>query len=149
PSDVVRQSMVEALGALGGAGTGAAGKKRRLVRSRASTRRGLGWLLWWKKRGVPAPPQDPVELAVATLESALADDSVGVRAQAALALCRIGLPAAGAAPGLIGLLKDADETVRCQAAEALGQVGGEEVATVAALVELLQDASAPVKASAA
>ena len=55
----------------------------------------------------------------------------------------------GAAPGLVGLLKDADETVRCQAAEALGKVGGEEGATVGALVELLQDASAPVKAAAA
>ncbi len=102
-----------------------------------------------KKRGAPRTAPHPVELAVATLESALADDAAAVRTQAALALGRIGLPAAAVAPGLIGLLKDADETVRCQAAEALGQVGGEEGATVAALVELLQDASAPVKAAAA
>ena len=34
--------------------------------------------------------------------------------------------AAAVAPGLIALLKDADETVRCQAAEALGQVGGKK-----------------------
>ena len=83
-----------------------------------------GWFRW-KKRAVPAPLLDPVELAVATLESALADDSAAVRTQAALALGRIGPPAAAVAPGLIALLKDADETVRCQAAEALGQVGGE------------------------
>ena len=87
--------------------------------------------------------RDPVELAVATLESALADDSAAVRTQAARALGRIGSPAAALAPGLIGMLKEADETVRCQAAQALGQVGGEAEATVAALVELLNDASAP------
>ena len=59
------------------------------------------------------------------------------------------MPAAALAPGLIGMLKEADETIRCQAAHALGQVGGEVGATVAALVELLNDDSAPVKEAAA
>ena len=97
----------------------------------------------------PLPPADPIELAVATLESALATTRPAVRTQAALALGRIGPAAAAVAPRLIGLLKEADETVRCQAAQALGEVGGDDGATVAALVELLQDASAPVKVSAA
>src|SRR5206468_2055465 len=44
PSEVVRQSMVEALGALGGAATGAVRKKRGLRRGRASRERGLRWL---------------------------------------------------------------------------------------------------------
>lgn len=149
PSEVVRQCVVEALGVLGGTGAESAGKKRRLRRRPASRGRGLGWLFAWRKRRLPARRHNSVELAVATLESALADDATPVRIQAARALGRIGSPAAAVAPALIGLLKDADETVRCQAAEALGQVGGKEGATVAALVELLQDASAPVKASAA
>jgi HEAT repeat protein len=149
PSAVVRQSVVEALGILGGAATELSPKKRRLGRGHGLRGRRIGWLFRWRKRGAPAPLLNLVELAVATLEPALADDSAAVRTQAALALGRIGPPAAAVAPGLIDLLEDADETVRCQAAEALGQVGGDERATVAALVQLLQDASAPVKESAA
>jgi HEAT repeat protein len=149
PSDVVRQSVVEALGILGGAGAGPARKRRGLGRARGLKGPGIGRWFGRKTRGASAPPLDPIGMAVATLETALADDSAAVRTQAALALGRIGPPAAAVAPGLIGLLKDADETVRCQAAEALGQVGGDAGATVAALVELLQDASAPVKAAAA
>ncbi|HKI30664.1 MAG TPA: HEAT repeat domain-containing protein [Gemmataceae bacterium] len=149
PSDVVRQNLIEALGTLGSAGTRPAGPKRGHGRRLGWRGRGIGWLLGWKTGGVPASLSNPVDLAVATLQSALADDSVAVRTQAALALGRIGPPAAAVAPELIALLKDADETVRCQAAEALGQVGGEGAAAVAALVELLPDASAPVKAAAA
>jgi HEAT repeat protein len=145
PSDMVRQSLVEALGILGGTGMRPTRPKRRIwLRGR-----GIGWLFMRKKGLAPAPPSDPVALVVATLGSALADESAAVRTQAALALGRIGPAATGAAPGLVGLLHDADETVRCQAAEALGKVGGEEGVTVAALVELLQDASARVKAAAA
>lgn len=149
PSDVVRQSAVEALGYLGGAGTKtnrAAGKPRR---ARGSRVRRLGALLRRKKRGEPERPVDPVALAVETLAAALADESAGVRTHAAEGLGRIGAPAAPVAPGLIALFKDADETVRCCAAEALGRVGGDAGAAVAALVELLQDASAPVKEAAA
>ena len=149
PSDVVRQSVVEALGNLGSSGPGHGRTKRGLARGRGSKGRRIAWFSGWKKRAAPARPRDPVDLAVATLESALADDSAAVRIQAALALGRIGPPAAAVAPRLIGLLKEADETIRCQAAQALGEVGGETEATVAALVELLKDASAPVKATAA
>ncbi len=149
PSDMVRQSLVEALGVLGSAGAypgpNNCGRATRLG-LRGS---GLGWLLGWKKRHKPAEPHSPVHLAMATLESALTDAAAVVRTQAALALGRIGSPAAAVAPGLIALLKDSDETVRCQAAESLGKVGGEEGPTVTALADLLQDTSPPVKAAAA
>ena len=151
PSDVVRQSVVEALGHARQHARGPARKTRGRTLGRGPSVEGRA--TWWfrrkKRRRTAYLPRDPVELAVATLESALDDDSAAVRTQAALALGRIGPAAAAVAPGLIGLLKEADETVRCQAAEALGEVGGEDGATVAALVELLQDASAPVKAAAA
>jgi HEAT repeat protein len=153
PSDVVRQSLVEALGVLLGKEEGGRRKaeKRRPDPSFLLPLSSFRWLFGWNKRGAPAPLADPVELAVATLGAALADDSAAVRTQAAWALGRMGLLAAAAAPGLIRLLRDGDETVRCQAAEALGRVGGEGISPlgIAALVELLQDASAPVKAAAA
>ncbi len=149
PSEMVRQSLVEALGGLGSAGAHPARKKHGRVRAPGSRRRWSEWLLRWKKRAAPVKAPNPVELAVATLEAALADRSAAVRTQAALALARIGPPAAAVAPALMALLRDGDETVRCQAAEALGQVGGQEGPTVAALGGLLQDASAAVKAAAA
>jgi HEAT repeats len=102
PSDVVRLSLVEALGALGSVGTRPAGPRRRRFRRRPDwVGRGIGWLFGWKARAVPASRPNAVELAVATLKSALADDSAAVRTQAALALGRIGAPAAGVAPELI------------------------------------------------
>ena len=149
PSEVVRQSVVEALGNLGMSGPGHVRPRRRFGRGRGSKGRGIGWLSGWKKHAVPARHGDPVDLAVATLESSLADESAPVRIQAARSLGRIGPRAAAAAPRLIGLLKEADETIRCQAAQALGEVGGETGATVAALVDLLKEASAPVKTTAA
>jgi HEAT repeat protein len=145
PSELVRLSVVEALGIIGG-GNGQPVRKRRRPWSAGQ---GLGWLRWWRKRAVPLPPADPIEVEVATLRTALEDKSAAVRTQAALALARIGAPAAAVAPDLIGLLKDPDESVCCQAAEALGCVGAAEAITVNALVEVLQDASAAVKASAA
>jgi len=145
PSDGVRQSVVEALGILGSPWP----RPARTNRGRGVKGRATWWSFGRKKRLAPPPPRDPVELAVAILEFALDDDSTAVRAQAALALHRIGPAAAAVAPRLIGLLNEADETVRCQAAMALGEVGGETKATVAALVELLQDASAEVKVAAA
>ena len=105
--------------------------------------------MWRKKRPAPAPPADPIKLAVATLTSALGDPTSAVRAQAALALGRIGPDAATSAPRLIRVIQEADEMVRCHAAQALGEIGGENGATVAALVDLLRDASATVKVSAA
>ena len=44
---------------------GSAGPQRGLGRRRSLQGRGFGWLFGWKKRGTPAPPRDPVELAVA------------------------------------------------------------------------------------
>ncbi|HEV3122199.1 MAG TPA: HEAT repeat domain-containing protein, partial [Isosphaeraceae bacterium] len=149
PSDLVRQSVIGALGTLGAASTKPARKKRFLGRGAGLGGRGILWLSRWNNRGVPAPPANPFELAVATLESALTDSSAAVRTQAALALGRVGPRAKAVAPGLIALLKDSDETVRCQTAEALGQIGAEDEASVAALVEVLDDASPAVKASAA
>ena len=127
---------------------------------RAQTRGlGRGAACWAERSGglsggksdrIPSPPADPIELAVATLESALGDPCSAVRTQAALALGQFGRAAAAVAPRLIGLLQEADETVRCQAARALGEIGGDDDgATVAALVDLLRDASATVKVSAA
>jgi HEAT repeat protein len=149
PSDLVRQSVIEAMGSLGCAATKPARKKRFLERRRGFNGRGILWLSRWNKGRVAAPPANPFELAVTTLEAALADSSSSVRMQAALALGRVGPRANAVAPGLIPLLKDTDETVRCQAAEALSQIGAEDEGTVAALVEVLGDASPAVKASAA
>jgi HEAT repeat protein len=149
PSDVVRQSLVEALGLIGAAG--ADRDRTRRWRFRA-LQLPAGWMRRWfqrKRPPGPTPLTDPIELAILTLRDALADDSAAVRTQAARALGRIGFPAAEAAPGLVALLKDADETVRCEAAESLGKVRGSEEAAVNALVELLQDAAPSVKASAA
>jgi len=148
-SDVVRQSVVEALGLLVGAAAGGARKTPAAGRARRQRALRLRQLFRRKDRGRVEPRRDPVEVAVTTLRAAMDDDSAAVRTQAALALGRIGPPAASSAPALVGLLKDADETVRCQAAMALGQVGGDVQEAVAALVEQLQDASAPVKAAAA
>ncbi len=148
-SNVVRQSVVVAMEALGS--------------TRKSSARSLGGVGWrrsilgrlirrpklWSRRSAPLPPVDPIELAVTTLESALGDPCAAVRAQAALALGRIGTDAAAVSPRLIGLLEDGDETVRCQAAQALGEIGGEDGAIVAALVNVLRDPSSEVKVSAA
>lgn len=147
PSEVVRASAVEALGLLGARQSGPA---RALPgRARDAARRRMERYFSWRKRQPPAPPRDPVEMAVSTLESALADLSPAVRIQAARALGRIGSSAAVVAPRLIGLLKEADETIRCEAATALGQVEGDVTSTVQALVDLLSEASAPVKTAAA
>ena len=147
-SDLVRQSVAEALGVLCGAGVESARKISRLGPRRGHSRPAFRWFISRKKEVLPAPP-DPVELALKALETALSDPSVSVRLQATLAASRIGAAAGVIVPSLVLSLKDADETVRCQAAEALGRIGGDSELTVAALVEMLPDASAAVKAAAA
>ena len=147
PSDLVRQSVAESLGILCGAGAESARKRSRLGRRRAPSRPGIRWFFGPRTEVMQAPP-DPIEVAVKTLESSLADASVQVRLQATLALSRIGSAASITVPSLIPLLKDADETVRCQAAETLGGLGGDSEAVVAALVEMLADASGAVKEAA-
>ena len=149
PSEVVRQSVVTAMGSLGSAGTGSARTRLAFRRRRGVTGQAIWRAVWRKKRPAPVPPPNPIELAVATLESALGDPCVAVRALAAVALGRIGPDAAVVAPVLIHLLREADETVRCRAAQALGEIGGEDGPTVTALVELLSDDSVTVKVSAA
>ena len=149
PSELVRQNVVESLGILVSFRPGHPRTNRGRDQGRASRGRRNVWLFGWTKRVALSAPRDPVDWSVATLESALTDDAVTVRIEAAKALGRIGPPAGEIAPGLITLLKESDETVRCQAAWALGEIRGETSSTVAALVELLKDASAPVKAAAA
>jgi HEAT repeat protein len=149
PSDIVRQSLAEAMGFLGGASLRPV---QRIRRRRHRLRHLFQELRWSRRRRKPIKPvavQDPVELAITTLQQCLGDKTIAVRNQAANSLGLIGGRVRTAIPSLIGLLKDDDETVRCQSAEALGKIGNDEVSTVAALTELLQDASAPVKASAA
>ncbi len=148
PSEMVRLSVLEALGVLGSlrAATRKSMRGRGLGRV---ARAGNAWLSFGaRKEFAESPKYDPVELAVAALQSALADLSTSVRIQAVMALGRIGPAAAAAGPRLIALLNESDETVRCQAATALGEVRGEPQATMAALVEMLKDSSAAVKTSA-
>ena len=98
PSESVRQSVVEALGILG---SHAADRPVRRGRGRGRVvRGGRIWLVLRRKEATSAQAthRDPVELAVATLQSALADESAAVRIQAVMALGRIGPAAATAAP---------------------------------------------------
>lgn len=144
-SDIVRQSLIEALGIIASSG---------FVPSDAQpTRVTIPHRLWrslkWRSPFVAVSSIEPVDLAVQTLQAALADSSLSVRAQAARALGRIGPPAVVAASSLVGLLKDEDETVRQAAIEAVGKVGGSTAAIVDALVEVLQDASPSLRVLAA
>jgi HEAT repeat protein len=148
PSEWVRQSLVETLGLLGSAATHLARQRRRFRRLAPPRRHWLGWVVRLKGWARRDRKLTPVELAVETLRSTLADPSAAVRRQAAASLGDVGPAAAAAAPELIGLLHDADETVRCQAAESLGKLGGDDPATVTALEGLLQDASSAVQTAA-
>lgn len=147
PSEMVRQSVAEALGTIGGAG-GRSERKQAAFTDRS--RRVSRWSRWRaRKNAGPAGESrpDPMDLAIATLRTALADVSSSVRVEAARSLGLIGPAAVGATPDLVEMLLDADETVRCRAAEALGRLGG--AAEVAPLVELLADASPAIKEAAA
>ena len=150
PSETVRQNVVEALGNYCPAGADHNCVRLRQGRAlRLRTRWTQRWF-WWQRGRVPTPFADPNNLAVLTLQVALADDSAAVRTQAARSLGRIGVPAAAVAPDLIALLKDANDNVRCEAAESLGKVRGNEAATVHAFDRpLLLDAAPSVKAAAA
>ena len=148
PSEMVRQSAVEALGVLGSVRAVSAESVRDRARGRVA-RVGRLWQSFRKPKQIAqSPKHNPVELAVATLQSALADSATSVRIQAVRALGRIGPAAAAAGPRLIALLNESDETVRCEAATALGEVRGDSQASLAGLVPLLNDPSAPVKTSA-
>jgi HEAT repeat protein len=148
-SDLVRQSLAEAMGDIGMAGA----RPTRLIRPRAprpqSFSERLHWLQRWRRRRELAPPRDPMVVILDTLRKALNDKTTAVRIQAAQAVGKIGQPARGLMPDLIQLLRDTDETARCQAAESLGRLDGATKVSVPALTELLEDASSAVKVSAA
>ena len=144
-SDIVRQSLIDALGIIASPNPVMADFPLALTWPRPRT-----WSsLRWKRKVIPLSTEEAIELAVKTLVAALVDDSLSVRGRAARALGRIGSSAVAAAPGLILLLKDEDETVRREAIEAVGKVRGPTAAIVEALVELLQDASPLLRAAAA
>ena len=106
PSEVVRQSAVEALGMLASPGPGSARTRPGLGRGRR--RRTITWSVRVEeaRRGDTAPRPRRAG-RVGAWRSALADDSAAVRTQAVRALGRIGSPAAALAPRLIGMLKEA------------------------------------------
>lgn len=149
PSPWVRQSLVEALGLIGGPG-GQGSQRRRFWRRRYRAKKNARrWLFWREKSPVELAGGDHTALAVSTLSFSLADDTIAVRCGAARALGVIGPLAAAAAPDLLRLLSDLDEAVRCQAAESLGRIGGALEQTVPGLVKLLKETSPTVRTSAA
>jgi len=86
--------------------------------------------------------------AVPALAGALGDDEAAVRAQAALALARIG-EAGEALPALRTALRDDDPWVREEAARALGLLAAPDPALTDGLVAALSDAAAGVRRHAA
>ncbi len=150
PSDWVRESMVEALGRIGGASWGLARRRRLLGRALQAPRRLLAWVVRSKTAAATAGNAAAlIDRAVFTLRAALTDPATAVRTQAARALGLIGPAAAASTADLIDLLRDENEMVRCQAAESLGKVDGPTEKVVAALVGLLQDVSQAVRAAGA
>jgi HEAT repeat protein len=146
PSEKVRLSVAEALGLIAGPHGQAA---RRLHVGGYTPALSLwSWMgrwfsgLWGGRRG------SPMTSVVKALQTALADDSLEVRAKAAHSLGQLGRDAAAAGPDLMQLLDAEDEAVRCQAAEALGRVDGENEAVVAALRRLLTQANPRVRIAA-
>lgn len=146
-SEMVRQSVVQALGLIGGEG-GRRNRKQAAFTDRG--RRVSRWSRWLarKKGGSPgAVRPDPIDLAITALRSALTDASSTVRVEAARSLGLIGSPSAVAAHDLVVALNDSDETVRSHAAEALGAIGS--AAHVPPLVALLSDPSSTIKVAGA
>lgn len=83
--------------------------------------------------------------AVNALRELLAESAENVRAEAAMALGRIGPEAAPAVPALVGLLDDEDERVRRDAVGALGRIGAKAVAP---LISAAANSDADVRAGA-
>lgn len=143
PSDLVRQSVAEALGEIGRNGWPPAalrGEKGRWYRLR----------FWVRKPGGAVIDPDPDVAVTAALRNGLNDESAGVRGAAAEAVGRL---TAKRMPELLPLLvggtADDDETVRVRATVALGAVGGDFPDTVPVLTRLLADPSPAVRAAAA
>ena len=148
-SDLVRQSLAQAMGEIGTAGARPMRIVRPRIRSSRSFSERLHWLKRWRRRRVEAPPRDPMIVILETLRKALGDKTAAVRIQAAQSLGQIGVRGRELMPDLIALLHDADETARCQAAESLGKLEADPKIVVPALIAMLQDASAAVKESVA
>lgn len=152
PSDLVRWSVVDALGILGvPEETTELAIKLPVLDEAPPTRRKF-WrfsLFEWKRRRKLIIASDPVKLAVKTLQAALMDELPAIRTEAARGLGRIGRLAAASAFPLIGILSDEHESVRLEATKALGRVGGPKTATMTALIESLEDVSPQVRAAAA
>ncbi len=126
PSEVVRQSVVEALGNLGSSRLGHVRTRRGLARGRGSKRRGIAWF--------------PVLLN---------DASAPVKATAARALGSLKKAAEPAVPALVPLLQDREESVRTAAAEAIALVGPLDQAATDTLVEGLVSPDNVVRAQTA
>ena len=112
-SDMVRQSLAEALGSVGGISLrrcdfAACGRRIQAVLEK------LRWLKRWKAARAETGPARINASRRSALQTALSDSSTTVRSQAAISLGMIGSPARALVPDLTGLLHDADETVRCQ-----------------------------------
>jgi HEAT repeat protein len=149
PSDIVRQSVVDALGIVSVTENQSEHILPAAAFATRPTRRGIWRIFKWRRRPEFVTQADPIKLAVKTLQASLLDELPAVRTQAARALGRVGFAAASSAFPLIGALRDEHESVRLEATKALGRVGGPKTATVNALIEMLQDISSPVKAAAA
>jgi uncharacterized protein (TIGR03067 family) len=87
--------------------------------------------------------------AVPSLVAGLKNPKAAVRAQAALALGRIGPGAKDAVTGLTKVLKDQDPLARARAAAALGRIGPTATAAMPALVVAFKDEDSAVQLAAA
>jgi HEAT repeat protein len=144
PSVIVRLSLAEALGEIGGPVPKGSPQPPRTLR-----RRGM-WRILPAGRRPQETVADPASFVVPALRAALGDAAAAIRAQAATSFGRLGKSAgAEVIPDLTGLLTDPDETVRAQAAEALGQVGNCNAATVQALAGMLEDPGPAIRRAAA
>jgi HEAT repeat protein len=169
-SEEVRAAAAEALGLIAEAAT----RGRDKVPNGPPVRRGrwrgrLGWLgaaprvglfkalavaRWWSRGRAAAADLvlgrgELVTACVAALRKTLADGSAIVRAEAVVALGRIGAPAAPAGPELVAVLSgDADEA-RKRAAVAVGLVRAEATLAVPSLTAALHDPTPEVRAAAA
>src|SRR6185437_6669653 len=147
-SDWVRQALAESLGGIGGANASAT--RRRSMRRVVRVSRAWLWRAFRRKEKHALPPRiNPIDLAVSTLRTLLADASATVRIQAIRSLGEMGQVDSLATADLIRLLQDDDEAVRCQAAESLGQLKSPGDEAVTALAKLLEDPSPPIRVAAA
>jgi uncharacterized protein (TIGR02996 family) len=129
--DAERLAAVEAMAKLR-TRTAASSLCKVLADESAEVRRAAAHQLQW----IASPS---MTYAVEPLRKALADEQLGVRSSAVMALGRIGPKAAAAVPDLIRLLNGADTTLRRIVIDALGQVGVGTPEVLEALLAALRD----------